>query len=61
MSNIRRNCYWYYEHEDMQATVPICEYYGKYAYCPCDTDCKHFISKKETDNIIRKKCGGGET
>lgn len=53
-------CYWHNVYNDMQATVPTCEYYGKYEYCPCDDDCKHYISKKEADNIIRKISKGDD-
>ena len=52
-------CYWYNVYNDMQAAVPTCEYYGEYGLCPCDYDCKHYISKQEVDDIIRRRsrCG----
>lgn len=51
-------CYWYNVYNDMQARVPTCEYYGEYGHCPCDYDCKHYISKQEADDIIRKRSSG---
>lgn len=52
------NCYWYHKYQDMQATVPTCEYYVKYGYCPCDTECKHFISREEVSEMVRNLKGG---
>lgn len=51
---ILRECYWCHEYMDMNATVPTCEYYGKYGDCPCEPNCKHRISSQEVNDIIRK-------
>ena len=48
-------CYWYHEYQDMAASVPTCDYYRQYGECPCEPECKHFITKKEIDNIVRKE------
>lgn len=54
MENVKyRICYWYHEYQDMSASVPTCDYYRKYGECPCEPECKHFINKREVDDIVR--------
>lgn len=52
---IMRNCYWCHEYQDMNATVPTCDYYGHFGRCPCKDECEHYISEPEVENIIRKR------
>ncbi len=58
---INRECYWCHEYRDMNAIIPTCEYYGKYGHCPCDDECKHYISKEEVNHIIWEKSSCGDT
>ena len=61
MKNIKySNCYWYHEYQDMSASVPTCDYYRQYGECPCEPECKHFITKKEVDGIVRNMRGEKE-
>lgn len=56
MENVKyRICYWYHEYQDMSASVPTCDYYRQYGERPCEPECKHFITKKEIDDIVRKE------
>lgn len=52
---IMRSCYWCNEYQDMNATVPTCDYYGHFGSCPCKDECEHYISEPEVENIIRKR------
>ena len=58
---IMRNCYWRHEYQDMNATVPTCDYYGQYGSCLCSDECEHYISEKEVENIIRKRAEAGHS
>lgn len=58
---IMRNCYWCNEYQDMNATVPTCDYYGQYGSCPCSDECEHYISEPEVENIIRKRVETGHS
>lgn len=54
MKNVKYSiCYWYHEYQDMGAKVPTCDYYKNYGECPCEPECKHFITKREVDGIVR--------
>ena len=33
--------------------VQTCDYYRQYGECPCEPECKHFITKREVDDIVR--------
>ena len=58
MKNVKySNCYWYHEYQDMSASVPTCDYYRQYGECPCEPECKHFITKREVDGIVRNMRG----
>lgn len=51
-------CYWYYEYQDMNATVEVCSYIHKNYKCPCKQDihvneCEKYIDKEYADKIIR--------
>ena len=54
----RTKCYWFNEYQDMNATVPTCDYYGQYGSCPCSDECEHYISEQEVENIIRRSKKG---
>lgn len=56
MTEHREDCYFYYESQEMGAHVPNCAYDEKYEYgfCPCNNDCKNYISKKEAYKLIKK-------
>lgn len=62
MENVKySNCYWYHEYQDMAASVPTCDYYRQYGECPCEPECKHFITKREIDDIVRNMGKIGQT
>ena len=56
MKKCREDCYFYYKSQEMSAYVPNCSYDSKYEYgfCPCDENCKHYISRKEAHELIKK-------
>ena len=58
---IMRNCYWRHEYQDMNATVPTCDYYGRYGSCLCSDECEHYISEQEAENVIRKRVEAGHS
>lgn len=61
MENVKYSiCYWYAEWEDMGAKVPTCNYYKRYGECPCNLECKHFITKREIDDIVRNMGKSGQ-
>ena len=51
----RTKCYWFNEHQDMNAIIPTCNYYGQYGSCSCSDECEHYVSEQEVDSIIRKR------
>ena len=55
MIEYRKDCYFYYESQEMSAYVPNCTYDEKYRYgfCPCN-NCKNYITKKEAYELIKK-------
>lgn len=62
MENVKyKICYWYHEYQDMSASVPTCDYYRQYGECPCEPECKHFITKREVDDIVRNMGKTGQT
>lgn len=57
MSELRTDCYFYYEAQDMNAYVPNCSAPvsgPEFGSCPCSDDCKYYISNREAREIIRK-------
>lgn len=68
MQELREDCYFYYESKEMSATVPNCSYDSsyEYGYCPCNKECKQYISKREVHRLIKEfvRCRsykGGQT
>lgn len=57
MSELRTDCYFYHESQDMNAYVPNClspisgPMFGS---CPCSDDCKYYINNGDAREIIRK-------
>lgn len=49
--NIRTNCFWYRPWNDMSATIDQCDL-ADTAECPCEEDCKWYISKDRVDELI---------
>ena len=56
MKKLRKDCYFYYESQEMSAHVPNCSFDAQYEYgfCPCSENCKHYISKNEAHNLIKQ-------
>lgn len=52
-NNYRRDCFWYDEIHDMNATIPSCGYKNTPYECECTLDCPYYISKKVAIKIIR--------
>lgn len=48
---IRRNCFWYRPWRDMSATIDQCYFYSD-GECPCNKDCKWYISKHTVDDLM---------
>lgn len=48
----KKDCYWYSEYKDMNATIPYCRYY-KQDECECTYFCDHYISQKYVDEALR--------
>lgn len=61
MKNKRKDCYFYYESQEMSAYVPNCSYDSLYEYgfCPCYENCKHYISSREAHELIIKAVNDG--
>ena len=51
MKIVRKDCFWYRPWQDMGATMPQCEI-APMAECPCEKDCKWYISKINADNLV---------
>lgn len=51
--NEKRDCIHYSEVQDMNATVPCCDFY-KFGNTPCK-DCKRYYSKKDLVAVVRCK------
>lgn len=56
----RTDCYWYHEYRDMNMTIPFCEEI-KIDNPHCENECKHYTSKNDADNIIRKALERNDT
>ena len=57
MPELRTDCYFYCEIQDMNAYVPNCVSPASgpmFGSCPCSDDCKYFIDKREAQEIARK-------
>ena len=56
MKKLRKDCYFYYESQEMSAHVLNCSFDAQYEYgfCPCSENCKHYISKNEAHNLIKQ-------
>ena len=50
-NNIRQDCFWYRPWKDMSATIDQCDL-AETAKCPCDDDCKWYITNAKVDEII---------
>ena len=48
---IRTDCFWYRPWHDMGARIDQCEV-APVAECPCEEDCKWYISKASADNLV---------
>lgn len=48
---IRTDCFWYRPWHDMSATIDQCDV-APIAECPCDMDCKWYISQASADNLV---------
>ena len=54
MKDLREDCYFYYELQEMGAYVPNCSYDKyEYGYCPCNENCKHYISKTDVHKLVK--------
>ena len=51
MKEIRKDCFWYRPWKDMSATIDQCDL-AETAKCPCDDDCKWYITNAEANEII---------
>lgn len=57
MTELRTDCYFYCEIQDMNAYVPNCVSPASgpmFGSCPCSDDCKYYINKIEAQEIARK-------
>lgn len=54
MSKPKEDCFFYYEAQDMSASVPNCSKKGKmFGDCPCfNSDCDSYISKKDAYKLV---------
>lgn len=52
---LKKDCYFYYEDNDMGAKVPNCKKEIDYGSCPCSANCKHYITNKEVMELVNKK------
>lgn len=55
---MKRNCFFYYEEQDMGASIPTCNYYFRLGYCPCNK-CKKYIDKGEVYSIVKARVDAG--
>lgn len=53
----RKDCYHYYEYQDMCAHIPCCRLYHVLGKCPCD-DCDKFFSNADAHNVVKKYING---
>lgn len=53
MKIIRKNCFWYRPWRDMGATFDQCEM-APITECPCNKNCKWYISKASAQEIVWK-------
>lgn len=51
-----QNCYFYSEERDMSGSIPNCDYYDSYSYCPCreGKSCGKFIHRKEVRKMMKE-------
>ena len=49
----RRDCYFYHEYQDMNATILSCSYSSKFEYgCPCTSKCPNYISDDKVRDLV---------
>lgn len=57
MPELRTDCYFYEESQDMNAYVPNCFSPASgpmFGSCPCSDNCKYYINNREAQEIIKK-------
>lgn len=57
MSELRTDCYFYHESQDMNASVPNCLSPASgpmFGSCPCSDDCEYYINNREAQGIARR-------
>ena len=52
MNKYKGDCYFYERVQEMNATIPTCNYDKILGYCPCE-ECCLYISEKEADALIK--------
>lgn len=50
----KKDCYYYYEEQDMHAHIPCCSVSGEFEPKNCDEFCRNYISKKQANDLIKE-------
>ena len=49
----RRDCFWYTEIKDMNATIPECIYKNTPYECDCTVDCLWYIEEEKARALVK--------
>lgn len=49
----RRDCFYFWEEQDMGARIPCCTLRHALGDCPCSPTCKDYISGTEVYEVVR--------
>ena len=49
----RKDCFYYWEEQDMGAMIPCCTLRSALGDCPCSPTCKDYISGNDAHKIVR--------
>lgn len=49
----RRDCFYFWEEQDMGARIPCCTLRSALGDCPCSPNCKDYISGSDAYKVVR--------
>ena len=54
------SCYFFEYYQDMNASIPACNYNGRLGPRDCNKNCPWYVNRADVDNIIRESLNNKE-